>query len=140
MQTAVYYKVEATKKIIDLLVDVANGRLEKDTKFYYNGLEYIYDGDDIHTVEADYYDGDVKTYLYLLDDIDMTNLNDLVIMSTMGYNLSFTSSVVRCPVCGGTGHVASGFYNRTGDTWISSTTAPEVCRSCSGKGYVKTYD
>lgn len=39
---------------------------------------------------------------------------------------------VACPVCGGTGHVISGFY---GDTRHVSTNG-EKCRSCDGKGYL----
>ena len=42
-----------------------------------------------------------------------------------------------CPVCGGNGIVSNGFYNHTGNTWVTSTTAPEQCRSCNGKGYVE---
>ena len=42
-----------------------------------------------------------------------------------------------CPVCGGNGIVSNGFYNHTGNTWVTSTTAPEQCRSCQGKGYVE---
>jgi len=42
-----------------------------------------------------------------------------------------------CPVCGGNGVVSNGFYNHTGNTWVTSTTAPEQCRSCNGKGYVE---
>lgn len=41
-----------------------------------------------------------------------------------------------CPVCSGRGFVSSGFYSSTGNTWVSSTTAPEQCRSCYGKGYI----
>ena len=39
-----------------------------------------------------------------------------------------------CPVCFGRGFVAGGFYSSTGSTWVSSTTAPETCRSCNGTG------
>ncbi|MBQ7275894.1 MAG: hypothetical protein IJS58_01465 [Bacilli bacterium] len=42
-----------------------------------------------------------------------------------------------CPVCGGNGIVSNGFYNHTGNTWVTSTTVPEQCRSCHGKGYVE---
>lgn len=41
-----------------------------------------------------------------------------------------------CPVCGGRGFVASGFYSSTGNTWVTTTTAPETCRSCQGTGVV----
>lgn len=41
----------------------------------------------------------------------------------------------RCPVCNGTGHVDSGFYNQTSGDW-SSAGGTEMCRSCNGKGFV----
>lgn len=50
--------------------------------------------------------------------------------------------VLRCPVCCGNGQVDDGFYSGThmdeyGNlTWSSSSTEPETCRSCDGKGYV----
>lgn len=44
--------------------------------------------------------------------------------------------IYKCPVCGGRGFVQNGFYSSTGDTWVTSTTAPEQCRSCCGKGYI----
>ena len=46
---------------------------------------------------------------------------------------------VLCPVCNGVGKVGSGFYGRSGDCpyWVSSGGNPEVCRSCSGKGWVE---
>ena len=47
-----------------------------------------------------------------------------------------SSKIVLCPICSGKGFVSSGFYSSTGNTWVSSTTAPEQCRSCYGKGYI----
>lgn len=49
---------------------------------------------------------------------------------------------VLCPVCNGVGKVSAGFYNRSGDCpyWASSGSNPEVCHSCSGKGYVSVED
>lgn len=44
---------------------------------------------------------------------------------------------VACPVCYGRGFVPEGFYNSTGLTWVSNGTGTEICRSCSGKGYIK---
>ena len=46
----------------------------------------------------------------------------------------------RCPVCYGRGFVQNGFYSSTADTWLTSTTGVETCRSCMGKGYVEVYD
>lgn len=46
-----------------------------------------------------------------------------------------------CPVCGGKGLVPNGFYIAVGTSYYSSTsTSPETCRSCGGKGYIETYD
>jgi len=41
-----------------------------------------------------------------------------------------------CPVCKGNGLVPCGFYNQTSGYWGTTSTAPEVCRSCSGTGIV----
>lgn len=41
-----------------------------------------------------------------------------------------------CPVCDGTGKVPNGFYNRTGRTWTTGSTQPEICKSCNGEGIV----
>lgn len=49
--------------------------------------------------------------------------------------------VYVCPVCGGKGLVPNGFYNTIGTQYYtSSSTAPETCRSCGGKGYIETSD
>lgn len=42
-------------------------------------------------------------------------------------------SVQVCPVCNGRGLVPNGFYDTS---YSSSSTAPEICRSCQGKGYL----
>lgn len=41
-----------------------------------------------------------------------------------------------CPVCLGKGFVVAGFYNSTGNVYITSTTVPDKCRSCKGTGVV----
>ena len=40
-----------------------------------------------------------------------------------------------CPVCNGKGILPHGFYNTT-DYYSSSSTAPEICRSCNEVGYI----
>ena len=40
-----------------------------------------------------------------------------------------------CPVCGGNGIVAAGFYTQTSGCW-TSTGGFEMCRSCNGSGIV----
>jgi len=41
-----------------------------------------------------------------------------------------------CPVCGGNGQVAAGFYNQSTGAWSGSGAAFEACRSCDGTGIV----
>jgi len=41
-----------------------------------------------------------------------------------------------CPVCGGNGLVANGFYNQVGGEWSSTSLTPEQCQSCQGTGIV----
>jgi len=46
------------------------------------------------------------------------------------------SEVVKCPVCNGRGIVPQGFYMvPEGQNFSSSSTAPETCKTCGGKGY-----
>jgi len=42
--------------------------------------------------------------------------------------------VEQCPVCNGTGSVPVGFYDTEGLNYTIQI--PEICRSCSGRGYV----
>ena len=42
----------------------------------------------------------------------------------------------RCPVCGGNGIVAGGFYGQTSGQWLSAGVYSEECRSCKGTGVV----
>ena len=45
--------------------------------------------------------------------------------------------VEKCPVCNGRGIVPNGFYLvPEGQGHISSSAAPETCKSCNGKGYI----
>lgn len=43
----------------------------------------------------------------------------------------------RCPVCGGNGLVPIGFYGQTSGQWASTSTGPEKCRTCNGRGIVR---
>jgi len=42
----------------------------------------------------------------------------------------------RCPVCGGNGLVANGFYSSTSGRWSTTDATPETCRTCMGTGMV----
>lgn len=41
-----------------------------------------------------------------------------------------------CPVCLGNGLVPNGFYNQTSGCWSTTSTTPEICRTCKGTGIV----
>lgn len=159
-----YYQIVEEPTILDILTEIARGTLSEGTTFEYDGEEWTYDGEDIRTTKQDYYDADVKTYKYLSEVIDLKNLNDKVTKFQRVYKVTTTTSTYTggesiaatsitklnptswhytstktvhcCPVCGGNGQVDNGFYNHTGNTWVTSTTAPEQCRSCCGKGYI----
>ena len=163
-----YFQVYEDDTIIKILDEIAKGTFEKGSTFMYEDKKWVYDGEDIHTEEQDYYGGDYKCYLYLSEVIDLKNLKDKVTNVTrqytitnsnittatlnMGENTSVTKakpdswhltgslypkSVHCCPVCGGRGFVASGFYSSVGNTWPVTTTAPDQCRTCGGKGYIE---
>ncbi len=40
----------------------------------------------------------------------------------------------RCPVCNGRGIVPNGWYSTTEQSWTTTSTTPDQCRSCSGTG------
>jgi len=45
-----------------------------------------------------------------------------------------------CPVCLGKGLVPNGFYNAIGvNSYSTTSTSPERCRSCGGSGYIVIY-
>lgn len=124
-------------------------------KFKLDGEEFVADDIDIHTTRkiqrGDYGDGDYEDLFEWIDsccltddtcEIEITQYAARVKMAPVDTNyiptIYNTNREVRCcPVCGGNGIVSSGFYNHTGNTWVTSTTAPEQCRSCGGKGYVE---
>jgi len=51
-----------------------------------------------------------------------------------GYNTS--RRPYSCPVCGGNGMVANGFYTATTAVYGAKDTSFEPCRSCGGTGVV----
>lgn len=55
----------------------------------------------------------------------------------IGHQFTIGVHSERCAVCGGTGHVAAGFYDKVTDVWSMSTiNIPETCRSCAGRGFI----
>lgn len=65
-------------KIIDLYNMVANGK--QPTRFNYKNHEWLYSVSDydFRTMEQEYITADVPEYRYLLQEIDVSNLNDEV--------------------------------------------------------------
>lgn len=47
---------------------------------------------------------------------------------------------VKCPVCNGNGLVPNGYYTQTSGIWGSTSTSPETCRGCNGRGWVEVSD
>jgi len=41
-----------------------------------------------------------------------------------------------CPVCEGKGIVPNGFYLYPQQEYATTSTAPEMCKACCGKGYI----
>ena len=63
---------------------------------------------------------------------------DLMLAELRQLSLAQTTAPVSCcPVCGGNGLVDAGFYSQTSGTWTTSSTAPEPCRACDGKGIIR---
>jgi hypothetical protein len=52
-------------------------------------------------------------------------------------NKAISMNACVCPVCHGRGNVPTGFYRSVGSDTFSSGGGLELCRSCSGKGWVK---
>lgn len=58
-----------------------------------------------------------------------------------GYQWQQYKKAERCPVCGGNGLVPNGYYSHSHSngphgTWTSTSTMPETCRGCGGKGWI----
>ena len=124
-----------------------NNNENEDNDFEDDGEDY--NDSDYEQENVDYGNED---YEDLFDWINTDSLDEKVKVTNYVYSVSLkyddsynyepkiynTNREVRCcPVCGGNGIVSNGFYNHTGNTWVTSTTASEQCRSCNGKGYVE---
>jgi len=84
-----------------------------------------------------------KTKLYLKMKKEkliemLINQEDLIgaQISHITYSATEYKTPHRCPVCGGNGQVPNGFYRQTSGNWSSTSTIPEICRSCNGTGLV----
>ena len=148
-------------KIKEILKKWFDEEIGEGFRFEYNEVEFVVEKSRIRSVEKfnryDYGDGD---YDDLFEWIDTENLDEEVKITqyvwtihlnedSFGYSHIydnnntlpygwFRSKEVRCcPVCSGRGFVSGGFYSSTGNTWVTSTTTPDECRTCGGKGYVE---
>lgn len=146
--------------IKEILKKWFNSEIGDGFRFKYDDVEFVIDEKQIRSVEKfhryDYGDGE---YEDLFEWIDTDNLDEEVEITqyvwsihlnedSLGYSHIynndtlpygwFRSKEVRCcPVCSGRGFVSGGFYSSTGNTWVTSTTTPDTCRTCGGKGYVE---
>lgn len=73
---------------------------------------------------------------YLKPDKVKGENNDPKIPIMDGLMITGDIQPYRCPICGGTGQVPNGFYDQTNGNWSTSSTIPELCRSCNGTGIV----
>ena len=70
-------------------------------------------------------------------NLDGINYSDLPIPKPSLYPVEGAEETAqRCPVCGGNGLVANGFYNQTSGYWFTSLISPETCRTCNGTGVI----
>ncbi len=152
--------------IKEILKKWFNSEIGDGFRFKYDNVEFVIDEKQIRSVEKfhryDYGDGE---YEDLFEWIDTDNLDEEVEITQYVWSIHlnedsyshiynnetlhidnngtlpygwFRSKEVRCcPVCSGRGFVSGGFYSATGNTWVTSTTAPDTCRTCGGKGYVE---
>ena len=151
--STISYFTPKTMTLKEILKSWLNGNLGEGFRFEFDDVEFVVEDKKIRTVDKfrcdDYGNED---YEDLFDWINTDSLDEKVEVTNYVYSVSLkyddsynyepkiynTNREVRCcPVCGGNGIVSNGFYNHTGNTLVTSTTAPEQCRSCNGKGYVE---
>lgn len=147
--------------IKEILKKWFNNEIGDGFRFKYDDVEFVIDEKQIRSVEKfhryDYGDG---KYEDLFDWIDTDNLNEKVEITQyvlrihlnedsyspyshiynnkiLPYRWSYPREAKCCPICSGRGFVSGGFYSSTGNTWVTSTTTPDTCRTCGGKGYIE---
>lgn len=113
---ASYKFIDEVIEFSDLSEDINIIELDTDESLSYTTSE------DYTSVSSYVRDG----YVSVLPEIKKVDFNSL------GYD----KKPYTCPVCFGRGHVSNGFYSTTGNTWVTSTTMPEPCRSCGGTGVI----
>lgn len=151
--STISYFTPKTMTLKEILKSWINGNLGEGFRFEFVDVEFVVEDKKIRTVnkfrrnELGYEDyEDLFDWIYTDSLDEEVKITNYVYSVSLKYDDSYnyepeiynTNREVRCcPVCGGNGIVSNGFYNHTGNTWVTSTTAPEQCRSCNGKGYVE---
>ena len=147
---SISYFTPKTMTIKEILKSWLDGNLGEGTRFKSVGLEFVVEDNKIRAIDkfqrGELENEDFFNWIYTDSLNDEAKIINYVCSGSLKYDDSYnyepkiynTNREVRCcPVCGGNGIVSNGFYNHTGNTWVTSTTASEQCRSCNGKGYVE---
>lgn len=147
---SISYFTPKTMTVKEILKSWLDGNLGEGFRFKFVGLEFVVEDNKIRAIDkfqrGELENEDFFNWIYTDSLNDEVKIINYVCNVSLKYDDSYnyepkiynTNREVRCcPVCGGNGIVSNGFYNHTGNTWVTSTTASEQCRSCNGKGYVE---
>lgn len=148
--SSISYFTPKTMTVKEILKSWLDGNLGEGFRFKFVGLEFVVEDNKIRAIDkfqrGELENEDFFNWIYTDSLNDEVKIINYVCSVSLKYDDSYnyepkiynTNREVRCcPVCGGNGIVSKGFYNHTGNTWVTSTTASEQCRSCNGKGYVE---
>ena len=149
---SISYFTPKTMTVKEILKSWLDGNLGEGFRFKFVGLEFVVEDNKIRAIDkfqrGELENEDFFNWIYTDSLNDEVKIINYVCNVSLKYDDSYnyepkiynTNREVRCcPVCGGNGIVSNGFYNHTGNTWVTSTTASEQCRSCNGKGYVEIW-
>ena len=147
---SISYFTPKTMTVKEILKSWLDGNLGEGFRFKFVGVEFVVENNKIRAIDkfqrGELENEDFFNWIYTDSLNDEVKIINYVCNVSLKYDDSYnyepkiynTNREVRCcPVCGGNGIVSNGFYNHTGNTWVTSTTASEQCRSCNGKGYVE---
>ena len=147
---SISYFTPKTMTVKEILKSWLDGNLGEGFRFKFVGVEFVVEDNKIRAIDkfqrGELENEDFFNWIYTDSLNDEVKIINYVCSVSLKYDDSYnyepkiynTNREVRCcPVCGGNGIVSNGFYNHTGNTWVTSTTASEQCRSCNGKGYVE---
>lgn len=148
--STISYFTPKTMTVKEILKSWLDGKLGEGFRFKFAGVEFVVEDNKIRAIDkfqrSKLENEDFFNWIYTDSLNDEVKIINYVCSVSLKYDDSYnyeskiynTNREVRCcPVCGGNGIVSNGFYNHTGNTWVTSTTASEQCRSCNGKGYVE---